>query len=177
MQFDSQEDWNTEQMPEGHEARFENRLESAFGKPKQNRWKSLLAYAAVLGTLLIGFAIAFDSSQTENNFAEEEQESSFPIAEAQKYYAQSVSTQLKVLDGLAVNPIAKDIVSDTKKEIEELEEQYKKLESELLKTGDQRVAAAMIGNFQSRIKILETLIQQLNYVNQLNKEENENLES
>ncbi|MFT6165681.1 MAG: hypothetical protein ACJAV5_001775 [Vicingaceae bacterium] len=44
-----------------------------------------------------------------------------------------------------------------------------------LKIGDRRVATAMILNYKSRITILENLVEQLEYVNQLKTQTNEKI--
>tara|TARA_B110000503_G_C7157385_1_gene417931 strand:+ start:979 stop:1188 length:210 start_codon:yes stop_codon:yes gene_type:complete len=59
--------------------------------------------------------------------------------------------------------------------IEGLQKEYSELENELKKTGDRRVATAMILNYKSRITILEKLVEQLEYVNQLKTQTNEKI--
>ncbi len=59
--------------------------------------------------------------------------------------------------------------------INELQVEYKELEKEFKHTGDQRVATAMILNYKSRITILEKLVEQLEFVNQLKNQKDEEI--
>tara|TARA_B110000046_G_scaffold15690_1_gene15014 strand:- start:23695 stop:23904 length:210 start_codon:yes stop_codon:yes gene_type:complete len=59
--------------------------------------------------------------------------------------------------------------------INELQAEYKELEKEFKHTVDQRVATAMILNYKSRITILEKLVEQLEFVNQLKNQKDEEI--
>ena len=105
---------------------------------------------------------------------EDLKEDDIPIEEAELYYKHSFENQMDLLATHSQSIEAKVLIEESQLMVDTLDMQYKQLEIQLKETGDQRVAAAMINNYKSRIKILETLIQQLKYVNHLKEENHEN---
>ena len=67
------------------------------------------------------------------------------------------------------------IINDALKQIQLLEKEYQNLKTDLTESGkDQRVIYAMISNFQNRIDILNTVLEQIENVKQFNSVSNEN---
>ena len=70
---------------------------------------------------------------------------------------------------------SKQMIDESMLLIKTLQKEYIELEKDLRKTGDRRVATAMILNYKSRITILEKLVEQLEYVNQLKNQTDEKI--
>ena len=158
----------------GHEERFDRKLNDAFGKKnKDYRW---LKVAASILVVVSCCGLWFLSQPIKDNMVEVEdlKEDDIPIEEAELYYKQSFENQMDLLATHSQSIEAKVLIEESQLMVDTLDMQYKQLEIQLKETGDQRVAAAMINNYKSRIKILETLIQQLKYVNHLKEENHEN---
>jgi hypothetical protein len=178
MRTGTDREFNSEEPPKGHDKRMQNRLDEAFGK-KQNPWSVWYKIAAVvvMGLLAIWYFSAEQNSSMQTTAEKEplQQKEQFPMEQAEHYYKQSFQTQFKLLAKQNSSPQSKAMINSSKEMIAELDEQYLELEKELSKTGDQRVAAAMITNYKQRIEILETLIQKINYVNHLKQTKDENI--
>ena len=71
-------------------------------------------------------------------------------------------------------PETAQLVNDALNQITILEQEYQQLKEDLVASGnDQRVIAAMIANFQSRINLLENVIELIEEIKHLKTNENE----
>jgi len=163
--------FDDELPPTGHQLRFEKKLDDAFPRKQDVHWWKIAAiFILALG---IGFGWNF-FSDTNKAASSLQQENEIPLNEAEQYYKRSVSMQLKSIAENYTSTESVQMIEESQELLDELALQYKELEKELKKTGNQKVAAAMINNYKSRIEILESLIEKLNYVNHLKSQEHEN---
>lgn len=177
MQWDNLKDkkefWD-DQIPEkNHQERFEQKLNEHFPK-KSNGTFQWLRIAAVLLIAFVSIWFLMQPKEVEQ-VAVESNENQLPIEDAEYYYKMAIDKQFQMLAAFDDSPDYQNMISDSKALIKKLEEDYITLEKELELTADYRVAAAMISNYQNRIKILEELIQNIQYVNHLKEENHENL--
>tara|TARA_R110000868_G_scaffold313701_2_gene574644 strand:- start:594 stop:1133 length:540 start_codon:yes stop_codon:yes gene_type:complete len=163
-----------EQMPnDGHQLRFEERLNRELHKKKAS-WPRFAVAASIILLLSIGFYQWSGNSSTPLVAEQtEEDNNEFPLKEAENYYENSFEMQYAVISDAYKGPESKQMIKESMLLIEELQSEYKDLEKQLKETGDQRVATAMILNYKSRISILEELLKQLEYVNLLLNQKDE----
>ncbi len=159
---------------EGHENRFLEKLntnDSASVNSEKSsgfNWKPFLAIAA---SLVICFAV-FTTSQSEPEVLDLANVSP-ELSETQDFFTATIEAELKKLDKER-SPLTKQIITDALEQIELLENDYKKLKTDLTESGkDQRVIYAMISNFQSRIDILNYVLEQIETIKQLKTDSNE----
>lgn len=158
-----------------HVKRFESLVEKELHKKPiaSFRW---LGIAAVF-IISIGISYLFirpeqDLTATAHPMNEK---NSFPLEEAEFFYSKTIESQFKIIAQSYQDDESVIMIEKSKELIKELEVEYKYLEVELSNTADLRVAEAMVLNYKSRISILETLIKQLKYVNQIKTPTNEDI--
>jgi len=155
----------------GHENRFLDKLRANdvvnnntdTKKSLGFNWKPFLAIAASL-------VICFSVFTTINNEPEAMDLASVSpeLSETQDFFTATIEAELKKLDQER-SPLTQQIISDALVQIETLEKDYENLKINLTENGnDQRVIYAMIGNFQSRIDILNIVLDEIENIKQLN---------
>lgn len=167
--------FDTEEPSSGHKLRFIEKLNRDvkvvdLNRKKTSWWKplSIAASIAVLLTIGIGF---FNNSQT---IEEQVAEISPEVANTQFYFASLIEEQVKELEG-ASTPETQQIISDTMSQLKKLEGNYKKLENDLLNGGNSKlILSAMITNFQTRIDLLEEVMNKIESIKTLNDFNDEN---
>lgn len=155
----------------GHEERFLKRLQD---KPTfhSNRQWVRYAIAATLAFLL-GLGVFYTSTipSREERISEISPEAS----RTQLYFASVIEDQVKQLQA-AENPQTRTLVEDTLKELGELENDYLALEQELLNGGNSKlILSAMITNFQTRIDLLNEVLNTIESIKEFNSDNNEEL--
>ena len=123
---------------------------------------------AILLTLGIGF---FSQPQSvEEKVAEISPE----VANTQFYFASLIEEQVKELESKST-PETQQIISDTMSQLNNLEADYKNLESDLLNGGNSKlILSAMITNFQTRIDLLQEVMNKIESIKTLNEFNDEN---
>ena len=167
--------FDTEEPREGHQQRFLDKLNESQGtisllKAKRSYWKPLSIAASIV--LLIGLGISFyNSPQTvEARVAEISPEAS----QTHFYFANLIEQQVKELEQQST-PETKAIIDDTMLQLQKLEEDYNKLETDLLNGGDSKlILSAMIMNFQTRIDLLQEVMNQIDTIKNLKSYNDEN---
>ncbi len=168
-------EFDTEEPAEGHEQRFLDKLDTMQGvvslrRQKRNWWKPLSIAASIV--LLIGLGIGYISS--EPSIEERVAEISPEASQTHFYFANLVEEQVRELEKLD-SPETKTIIEDTMSQLQKLEEDYSKLEKDLLEGGDSRlILSAMITNFQTRIDLLEEVMNQIDAIKNLKTYNDEN---
>jgi hypothetical protein len=124
-------------------------------------------------------SVWFYTENNDNGVVEiaDKERTEIPVKEAEKYYRQSFNSQFNLIAENYQGIESRKMIEESNKLVQKLDIQYQLLVKELEETGDQRVAAAMINNYKSRIQILETLVQKLKFVTKLKNEKNENITS
>ena len=154
---------------EGHEDRFLNKLKTAANalekseKTRGFNWKPFLAIAA---SIVICFSVftTVNSTPKVMDLASVSPE----LSETQDFFTATIENELKKLNQ-EHSPLTQNIISDALQDIESLEKDYEDLKINLTENGnDQRIIYAMISNFQSRIDILNAVLEEIDNVKQLN---------
>ena len=95
------------------------------------------------------------------------------LSETQDFFTVTIENELKKLNEER-SPLTEQIINDALIQIQILEKDYQNLKTDLIESGqDQRVIYAMISNFQNRIDILNTVLEQIEDVKQLKNNTNE----
>lgn len=158
---------------QGHELRFFEKLKSNTNRSKQKRasrfnWKPVVAIAASL-VLCFSLFITLQNQSEPSDLASVSPE----LSEVQDFFTITISSELKKINKER-SPLTAQIIDDAFVQIKILETDYQKLKTDLTESGsDQRVIYAMISNFQSRIDILNTVLEQIEHVKQLKTSTNE----
>ena len=157
--------WDFENPKNGHEKRFLEKLKIV--EPKKRNWVPLSLVASLF--LSLGVLMYFYL-----NFQQEEIPLSPQVQETQDYFSSVIQSDLKNLKELK-NPQTALLISDALNEMKKLEADYKKLKKEIAKNGENKqVVFAMITNMQTRISFLQTVLEQVEQINNFNIYKNEN---
>lgn len=157
------------EMPDlGHFDRFQAKLEGE-SKPqvKRNFWKPLAIAASLM--LLVSLSGPLFSSNTTDL-----KDVSTEMGETQAYFTSVLNQELKSLTALETSE-NEQIIGDALAQMKKLEVDYKKLTIQLKESNeDKRIVYAMIDNYQKRIDILKSVINQINNINDSKFNSNEN---
>ena len=158
----------------GHELRFLDKLkENGVVSDDSKRslgfnWKPFLAIAA---SLVICLSV-FMTLQNEPK-ALDLASVSTELSETQDFFTATIENELKKLNQER-SPLTEGIITDALKQVQILETNYQNLKTDLTESGnDQRVIYAMITNFQNRIDILNTVLEQIETIKELKINKNE----
>lgn len=186
--FRSEKHIENEKLREGHQSRFEARLEEALPVEKKSKqsYRDFLKIAAVIVVALgIGAFFFFNNNelpvQHDNQMvdapaeevSEEEKEStteyrlsdvSPEFKKIEDYYMASVNIQLAKLE---MTPGNKELIDAFMKKLETLNDEYIALNAEIQDTGlNEETVEAMIANLQLRLDLLKKLKTKLNEIKQ-----------
>ena len=158
----------------GHELRFldklkENGIVSDDSKRSSGfNWKPFLAIAASLVICLSVF-MTLQNEPEALDLASVTTE----LSETQDFFTATIENELKKLNQER-SPLTESIITDALNQIQILETNYQNLKTDLTESGnDQRVIYAMITNFQNRIDILNTVLEQIETIKELKINKNE----
>ena len=151
-----------------HELRFLDKLkanEVVLNNSKKSsgfNWKPFLAIAA---SVIICLSL-FLTTQNETE-ALDLASVSPELSETHDFFTATIENELKQLNKER-SPLTEQIINDALEQIQLLETDYQNLKTDLNESGnDQRVIYAMISNFQSRIDILNTVLEQIETIKEL----------
>jgi len=174
--FKNEEQVGKEKLREGHQNRFEARLDEALPKERKN-YRSFFQIAAVL-VVIIGIGSFFLFNNTQDPVQNNNQMVDAPAEETsndkkaatneyrlsdvspefkkiEDYYMASVNIQLAKLD---MTPDNKELIDAFMKKLETLNEEYIALNAEIQETGlNEETVEAMIANLQLRLDLLKKL--------------------
>ncbi|WP_179320205.1 hypothetical protein [Winogradskyella helgolandensis] len=175
--FDNLKDqFDVETPQNNHEQRFLEKLKAndttstKIKKQSGFNWKPYLAIAA---TIVICFGLFTTLQQPPEEF--DLASVSAEMSETQNFFTVTIENELKKLNKER-SPLTEQIISDALIQIQLLETDYQKLKTDLTESGkNQRVIYAMITNFQTRIDILNTVLEQIETVKQFKSNSNENI--
>ena len=156
----------------GHFERFQAKLEKG-EQPSQKKggtpWYILAVAASVL--LFFGYWMG-NYSQSNVDTGIDLADVSPKMEETQNFYLASIQKEVEEIKNKK-NPSNQKIIDDAFKQLELLETNYRKLTLELKESNaDKRVIYAMITNFQSRLQVLQNLMDQLEEFEELVPQEN-----
>ncbi len=160
--------FDTEEPTNGHEGRFLEKLKlgnkvTTTPVKKSSWWKplSIAASIAVLIAVIIGlFNQSNDRQEQMANLSPE-------VSNTQFYFASLIQEQVKELQSESA-PETQKIITDTMVQLAILETDYTQLEKEMLSGGNDKILLkAMITNFQTRIDLLEDVLEQIETIKNL----------
>ena len=172
-------------MPEGHQARFEDRLNKAFPKKRKSggrKWFFQIAAILVI-ILAAGGFFYFNSGTSVDPYGPQVVETSEekPVEEkkenttaTKQFQLSDVSPQYKKIEDyymgslnmelakLSINKENKELIDSFMKQLAELDKEYKRLNNELNELGpNEQTIEAMVANLQLRLELLFKLKQKL----------------
>jgi hypothetical protein len=167
--------FDTKEPRVDHQQRFLNKLQAAQGvttipKKKNTWWKPLSIAASVTIVLGIGFSMFNTSPTIDQQVAKISPE----VSQTQFYFASLIEEQVHELEGEST-PETKKMIDDTMNQLKKLDANYKILEQDLLNGGNSKlILSAMITNFQTRIDLLQDVLDQVSTIKNLKKYNDEN---
>jgi len=181
--FKDDESWTSEKLSKDHLKRFEAKLDMALPKQKSNNKFKILKIAAIfivvlgIGSFFINKDQFIKSDTPIVSTPEVDDENDeLPVKEFQlsevspefkkieNYYLAGINMQLAKLE---VNPSNKALIDSFMSKMEELNKEYKHLNSEFNKSGpNEQTIEAMVENLQLRLDLLYKLKNKLNEIKQ-----------
>ena len=167
--------FDIEDPQSGHQDRFLKKLAINNGvtvlqKKRTSWWKPLSIAASI--AILCSIAIGFYS--TERTVDEQVAEISPEVANTQFYFASLIEEQVKQLKSES-SPETKVIIDDTMIQLKKLAVDYTSLENDLINGGNSKmILSAMIINFQTRIDLLQDVLNQIENIKNLKNYNDEN---
>ncbi|WP_297795149.1 hypothetical protein [uncultured Eudoraea sp.] len=168
--------FDTKEPEAGHEQRFLKKLSGENGVvrliPKKNSWWRPLSIAA---SIMLLFAVGASLYTNQPTIDEQLAEISPEVSQTQFYFASLIEDQIKELEK-ENTPETKKIVDDAMVQLNKLETNYKKLEQDLLNGGNSKlILSAMITNFQTRIDLIQEVMDKIENIKTYKTFDNENI--
>lgn len=169
------------QVPqEGHEARFMERLKKQrlrpLEKPKPKlvwRKKNLRLLSIAAGIALL-FGVFKWGAYNQSQVAQIEAIAPSALLISEQYALPIAKAIEEITAGLT--PLSKPHIDRALLEISKLETQHKQMEADLLSGGNIKlIIQAMILNYQTRLELLDEVLDQIETINNLNKTSDENI--
>jgi len=167
--------FDTEEAKAGHQERFFEKLNNAnqvvtLQKERKNWWRPLSIAASVAVLSLVAIGVYNSRPTLDQQVAQISPE----VGNTQVYFTSLIEDQVKLLENESF-PEAQKIIGDTMIQLKKLETNYKQLETDLINGGnDKLILSAMITNFQTRIDLLQEVINQIESIKNLKKYNDEN---
>jgi len=168
--------FDIEDPVDGHRQRFLKKMEalSAAGiKTKKIRWEwePLSIAAALLLLCSLGFYFFNPSPSIQQQVSKISPE----ISNSEYYFASVIEEQVKKMQGEST-PETQQLIADAMTQLRTLDSDYKKLVQDLLDGGNSKlILSAMITNFQTRIDLLNEVLQQIEEIKKLKNYDNEHI--
>jgi len=163
-----------DKMPKGHEAKFLKKLEEELPVKSNKSIFSFLKIAASI-VLLIGFSYGayqfMGSSEIENPLQETVSRKSLgdispQFKKVEDYYLANINLELSKMK---VTPESKELFDGYLARLEELNNEYTRLEEELTQSGpNEQTVNALIDNLKLRLNLLYRLKEKLSELNESN---------
>ncbi|MBU2946954.1 hypothetical protein [Zobellia uliginosa] len=155
----------------GHEQRFLDRLNAQKNTktlPNKEWWKPLSIAASIAIICAITFGVFNSKPSLEQQVAEISPE----VSRTEFYFASLIEEQINELKNEST-PETKKIVDDTMIQLKKLETNYTKLEQDLINGGNSKlILSAMITNFQTRIDLLQDVLNTIESIKNLKNYDN-----
>ncbi len=159
----------------GHKDRFLAKLNSSQGvvslqKKKISWWKPLSIAASFALLCVLGIGYFNSNPSVEEQLAEISPE----VSQTQFYFASLIEEQVRILESEST-PDTKKLIDDTMIQLQKLEEDYKVLEQEIINGGNSKlILSAMITNFQTRIDLLQEVMNKIDTIKNFKLNDDEN---
>src|SRR5690606_29148070 len=192
--FRDEDPGTQEKLSEGHQKRFERKLDRALPEQKQTNIFFFLKIAAVF-IVALGIGLFYFSSKNnpgndvqivdtpeEKNTNQILNETQFQLSDIspefkkiESYYLAGINMELARLE---VNNDNKALIDAFMLQMEELDKEYQLLNAELQETGpNEQTIEAMIANLQLRMDLLRKLKAKLNEIKNSKNKSYENLQA
>jgi len=168
--FENEQKVSHQKMPNGHEARFLDKLDDALPTMQsKNRFNFFSIAASVV--VLLGFSFAaYNYFKVEPITPVEEVVSTKSLGEispqlkkVEDYYLANINLELSKLE---YSPENKELFDGYAKRLGELSAEYERLSDELTQSGpDEQTVDALIDNLKLRLNLLYRLKEKLNELN------------
>lgn len=170
--FNEDKKWSQDKMPEGHEARFLNKLNNSVPQKRKPSfsWMQIAASIVIVLGLSFGAVNYFTKKQplkvveTNTNTEKETPTKSLgdispDLKKIEDYYVANINLELSKIQ---LTPENKELFDGYLLRMEELNKEYKKLSLELTKNGpDEMTINALIANLKLRLNLMYRLKEQL----------------
>ncbi len=161
-----------EEPKDGHRLRFMQKLNEQEKQPVKRLqfWKPI----AIAASFLVIIGLGFPFLNQESNKADLAS-ISLEFAQTQHFFTSTIKRELATLQREKA-PETIVLIEDALEQMEMLEKDYETLKKDLVKSGnDDRVIHAMISNFQSRIDVLQNVLEQIEQVKNLKQNTHETI--
>ena len=129
---------------------------------------------SIAASILLLCAIGIGFYNTQEPTDDDVVEVSPEVSNTQFYFANLIEEQVEQLESES-SPETKEIIEDTMFQLKKLETDYAKLEGELQNGGNEKmILSAMITNFQTRIDLLQDVLDQIETIKNLKNYNDEN---
>lgn len=168
--------FDTEEPSEGHLDRFMAKLESTSSgtprtKDKKNRWWPL----SIAASLLLLCTLAYNFLGPTPTVAQQLTQISPEISNTGNHFGSLIKEKIKEMQN-ENTPATEKMIADTMIQLQKLDHDYKKMEQDLLNGGNSKlILSAMVNNFQTRIDLLNEILEQIEKIKTLKKYQNENI--
>lgn len=162
------------ELPQGHEQRFLQKLNAQKAQKKSgfNYWKIAAVLIPVL-MLSVYFALEFqpESKQSQVNLAQYSPE----LGEAENYFAYMIDQKVKEVESMKTSE-NKTMVEYSLNELDSLQTNYNQLLKDLKQSGgNPQVIKSVMTNLQLQIKVLESVLNQIEIKQEFKKPSDENI--
>jgi len=158
----NKQDFNIAPLPQGHRARFLERLDAANATGEQpeirgkiisfKNWQRWAAAASIILLLGAGFLNSTRKSTIE--------QVSPQMAASQDLFNKTINAELLKLEQQQ-SPETERIIADTKKNLAKLEKDYLNIARDFKVNSNATVMESMLLNFKTRVSVLETALQHI----------------
>jgi len=168
-QFDYEEPQN------GHQERFLEKLNRSKGvisiSKKPQNWLKPLSIAASIALICV---LGYQTLSKQGIGKEQLVEISPEVSKTEFYFAGLIEEQVEELKE-AKTPETEKLINDTLLQLENLEADYQHLQNELIEGGDMKlILNAMVINFQTRIDLLQEVLQTIEEIKTIKLQDDEN---
>lgn len=170
----SKQDFNTAPLPQGHKARFLERLDGQTTRVKPLKsskviafmnWKVWAVAASIILLLGIGYASTLPSGPTLAEVSPE-------MAASQDFFNKTIHAELAKLEQQQ-SPQTERIIADTKKNLTKLEQDYIQIATDFKNNSNAAVMETMLLNFKTRVALLENALAHINDLNNIKEQHHE----
>ncbi|MBT9189628.1 MULTISPECIES: hypothetical protein [Zobellia] len=157
----------------GHEQRFLEKLDTQQGTKtltgKNKSWWKPLSIAASIAILC---TIVFNVYKSKPSLEQQVAQISPEVSRTEFYFASLIEQQVNTLKSEST-PETKKIIDDTMIQLKKLETNYTQLEQDLVNGGNSKlILSAMITNFQTRIDLLQDVLNTIETIKNLKNYDN-----
>lgn len=162
--------FDTQEPSTKHTTNFIEKLNTSKKRNNKRSWKPFAIAASIAFLCAIGFSYFYQKQTTNEQIAEIAPE----ITETKFYFASLINNQVNELKK-ETSPSTKKIIDDTLLQLTKLENDYKKLEQNLVNGGNTKlILSAIITNYQTRIDLVKDVMEQIDTIKNLKNYNDEN---